>query len=709
MQTIEAIEKQLKSNYNWLLVTNKKKALESLQQALSYDEQIDNILEGLFKGITLRGPAMGTGGVLCVTGSRLLFVDTEKGGNYEAINFLDISSLECEKEFNSVKLIMTVGNDRVEFNSFTTQSVMNKFIDSFKGRAGLKTGEPPHKEPEVKADKPPQEAPPKPEIKVDEPPQEAPPKKEKPETAVKPGKKKGPEPDDNNDNIPGPVIDGPANLHFLFLEAKKIYKAVSAYMKNQSNHTIRRMFVNDLLVISSFCSLADSIISREEKLFMSMVFMPLNLRKSRETEKESTQLYSNDIFPLEQEEVLLNYWDVIEPYIQDSTVSIKSDPLLVPSFMQHYDEKHGTAHIDRVRSILYTYANCLIKADGTVNQEEIDRLKEVRQALLKTREIKPHEEEIIEDDINPEQVEEKTRETIEETKKEKPKKKKKTAKDEEEEETLADVMKEINALIGMDNIKGQIKTFINLIKVYQEREARDMEVAPFSMHAVFYGPPGTGKTTIARLLGRVYKCLGLLEKGHIIETDRAGLVAGYVGQTAIKIEEIVQEALDGVLFIDEAYTLSPDGGAGRDFGQEAIDSILKRMEDYRERFVVIVAGYPDEMKRFINSNPGLKSRFSRYFYFDHYNPEELISIFDIFSDNIGFDTTQEARNKLYAVLKEFYNERDRAFGNGRLVRNLFERIVEKQANRIAEIVPLTDEILSTIIEEDIPEKQEIMQ
>lgn len=273
------------------------------------------------------------------------------------------------------------------------------------------------------------------------------------------------------------------------------------------------------------------------------------------------------------------------------------------------------------------------------------------------------------------------------------------------EESLEDVMEEIDALVGMEEIKEQIQTLVNLIRIQEERKKRELPTTPFSLHAVFYGPPGTGKTTIARLLSRVYRALGLLPKGHIKETDRAGLVAGYVGQTATQTDQVVQEARGGILFIDEAYTLSPES-AQRDYGQEAIDTILKRMEDLRDELVVIVAGYPDEMKRFINSNPGLKSRFSRYFYFDHYTPEELMAIFDIFSGKVKFTVTDQARLKLNKLITGYHQTRGRSFGNGRLVRNLFEKIIEEQANRLAEIPELSDEMLSTITAEDIPEREE---
>ncbi|HPF05442.1 MAG TPA: AAA family ATPase [Spirochaetota bacterium] len=274
--------------------------------------------------------------------------------------------------------------------------------------------------------------------------------------------------------------------------------------------------------------------------------------------------------------------------------------------------------------------------------------------------------------------------------------------EEDEQETIEEVMEAINKLIGMKKVKDEINSYINFIKIRKERENRGLPVTPLSLHAVFYGPPGTGKTTIARLVGRVYKALGLLTRGHLVETDRAGLVAGYVGQTAVKTDELVTSAVDGVLFIDEAYSLIPEHG-GNDFGREAVDTILKRMEDLRNRFAVIVGGYPDEMERFINANPGLKSRFSRYFYFDHYNPEELMAIFNIFVSDVKFVLEDDAVKKAQDLFGYFYARRDRSFGNGRFARNVFEKIVQNQADRLSSLSELNDELLCGVKPEDIPE------
>jgi len=260
---------------------------------------------------------------------------------------------------------------------------------------------------------------------------------------------------------------------------------------------------------------------------------------------------------------------------------------------------------------------------------------------------------------------------------------------------------ELDAMVGLEGVKKQVRVLIDFLKVEKLRQQRGMARNSISLHAVFSGPPGTGKTSVARLLGKIYSALGFLKKGHVIETDRSGMVAGFVGQTALKVDALVAAATDGVLFIDEAYTLKPEGSSGADYGQEAIDVLLKRMEDRRESLVVVVAGYPQEMTRFVESNPGLKSRFNRYFEFDDYSPEHLLLIFEKIARTQGFQLSTTATPKLLALLTDLYNSRDRRFGNGRLARNIFEEAIERQSTRLARIEDVSDEQLKTLEAEDL--------
>ena len=221
-----------------------------------------------------------------------------------------------------------------------------------------------------------------------------------------------------------------------------------------------------------------------------------------------------------------------------------------------------------------------------------------------------------------------------------------------------------------------------------------------SLHQVYAGNPGTGKTTVARLIAKIMKALGILERGHLVETDRSGLVAGYVGQTALKVADVVNKALGGVLFIDEAYSLS--SGEGQDFGREAIETLLKLMEDHRDNLIVIVAGYTDKMAQFLESNPGLRSRFNHHLVFADYSPEKLLHIFNGFTERSGLLVSQDAAEKVLSVFNSEWNSRDKTFGNARLARNFFESAVSNQASRIVAIKDITDQELATIEVDDIP-------
>lgn len=263
-----------------------------------------------------------------------------------------------------------------------------------------------------------------------------------------------------------------------------------------------------------------------------------------------------------------------------------------------------------------------------------------------------------------------------------------------------DLISELNAMVGIDSVKEEVQRLVNGIKVNKMRLEKGLPAANTTNHLVFYGNPGTGKTTVARLLAGIFKGLGVLEKGHLVEVDRSTLVAGFVGQTSIKTREVIQSALGGVLFIDEAYTLSKDGN---DYGTEAIDTMLKLMEDHRKDLIVIVAGYTEKMAGFLASNPGLKSRFTRFMNFPDYVPGELAQIFEIMAKSAGMNLTPEAMAKANQLFEKNFANRDESFGNARLVRNLFHDAMSRQADRIVNISNLNELTLQTLTDSDIPD------
>ncbi len=272
----------------------------------------------------------------------------------------------------------------------------------------------------------------------------------------------------------------------------------------------------------------------------------------------------------------------------------------------------------------------------------------------------------------------------------------------EDEETLEELMQELNDLTGLTKVKEDLNSLINLLKVHKMRSERGLPQTSVSLHMVFSGNPGTGKTTVARLMSRIYRKLGVLEKGHLVEVDRSGLVSGYVGQTAIKTKKVIDSAIGGLLFIDEAYALTASTGAN-DFGTEAVNTLLKAMEDHREDLVVIVAGYPDLMQDFLDSNPGLRSRFNKQILFEDYTAEELADIFSGICGKSFYELTEDAS----ACVQDFFRERCEqklpGFANGRDVRNYFEKTLTNQANRLASMTEVTDKDLVTITLADVKE------
>lgn len=269
----------------------------------------------------------------------------------------------------------------------------------------------------------------------------------------------------------------------------------------------------------------------------------------------------------------------------------------------------------------------------------------------------------------------------------------------EKEPTLEELLQELNSLVGLEKVKSEIQNLINVLKIEKLRKEKGLETLEKSLHMVFTGNPGTGKTTVARILAKIFKVLGILNKGHLVETDRAGLVAGYVGQTAIKTTELCKQALDGVLFIDEAYSLSE--GGENDFGREAINTLLKFMEDNRARLIVIVAGYTGNMEKFISKNPGLKSRFNIFIHFEDYTPEQLLEIFKKLASKMKLTLSEEASASLFEIFQKEYEKRDEKFGNARFARNLFEKVYRNQANRLVKLAEIKEEDLLSIQKEDI--------
>ncbi len=359
----------------------------------------------------------------------------------------------------------------------------------------------------------------------------------------------------------------------------------------------------------------------------------------------------------------LKWGGILKEDGQLSTAETHDVVLVIPGLLKLM----GHPLFDEYATILYQFATIIAKADGVLSAEEQVRLQTVYSLLHDPlpNKLTGAAAFIANDD----------------------------------QESLEEVLAELDILIGLENVKQEVRTLVNFIKIQKERGKAGLKTSPISYHCVFTGSPGTGKTTIARIVAKLYLHLGILQKGHLVETDRSGLVAEYTGQTAVKTNKIIDSAINGVLFIDEAYSVV--GENQDDFGKEAIATLIKRMEDDRDKLVVIVAGYTKEMGKFMKSNPGFKSRFNRYIDFADYSPLELEEIFLSRCKSVDYSLVDGAKEELRKVINVAFQAKDNSFGNARFVRNLFEKTLEKQANRLAGLASVTKEILITIIRDDI--------
>ncbi len=429
---------------------------------------------------------------------------------------------------------------------------------------------------------------------------------------------------------------------------------------------------------------ADRHWSRSERYMAELIFEHLwNKRLTGKQLREAAQKASEDV-------AKLRWYSLIRPF--DRIVPLR--------------DRIGT-----LETLVTRLGNLVGRADGELRDREASVIKSIQDELRHHLRQIPIDEPTQHDEPNAASAQ-----AIEEVQAEKPaiysdhstttpKKKKAPSQPpiphrKSHEEELREAIEELDSLIGLESVKKEVRTLVNYLKLQKRRKEAGLPGADMTLHMVFTGNPGTGKTTVARILGRIFGAMGILSKGHLVETDRSGMVAEYMGQTSAKAQAKINEAIDGVLFIDEAYSLVSKEGQDH-YGNEAIQTLLKRAEDDRGRLVVILAGYPNEMRNLLKTNPGLSSRFNRMLHFDDYSPLELARIFGSLCEKNHYRLAHNARARLLLGLTELHRLRDYHFGNGRTVRNLFELAIRRMANRIADVRELSTDALMELNETDI--------
>ena len=419
-------------------------------------------------------------------------------------------------------------------------------------------------------------------------------------------------------------------------------------------------------------------LNRKEGVGMTIFLILLSVRDAQET------ILNRDFVMT----LIKDAQDFIEAFDRVITIKSPDGAMLVPVVLRK--GKIDSEAVDKYCVLFYRFASTMAKIDGNVSGTESEWLS----TLVKITPSDGSQNDVALSEHTAEVAEENSRKGTPASEKQE------RVRVVEQNQEPGTAEKELAGLIGLQTVKAEVSKLSNYVKMQQLRKQKGMMSVPVTYHCVFTGNPGTGKTTVARILAGIYRDMGVLRKGHLVETDRSGLVAEYVGQTAVKTNKLIDSALDGVLFIDEAYTLV-QGGSGDSYGPEAVATLLKRMEDDRNRLVVILAGYSGPMKQFIDSNPGLRSRFNRFIHFDDYSSEELMAIFRLNASKYDYLLDHKAEERLRELFAEAVAVKDEHFGNARFVRNIFEKVMENQASRLASSTDITEDKLRTILSEDI--------